>query len=102
MFGADFCYNIVPKKLDIFDTKTFAESEMEFYVVCTNVETGKAVYHKCLTADDRELTWMRASASLPLAANIVEIYGHKVLDGGLSDSIPLKYFQDIGYKKMLL
>lgn len=99
MFGADFCYNIVPKKLDIFDTKTFAESEMEFYVVCTNVETGKAVYHKCLTADDRELTWMRASASMPLASQIVEVDGYKLLDGGISDSIPLRFIEKMGYER---
>lgn len=99
MFGADFCYNVIPKELDFFDTDTFAKSEMEFYVVCTNVETGKAVYHRCITADDRELTWMRASASMPLASRIVEVDGYKLLDGGISDSIPLKFMEKIGYER---
>lgn len=99
MFGADFCYNVIPKELDFFDTDTFAKSEMEFYVVCTNVETGKAVYHRCITADDRELTWMRASASMPLASRIVEVDGYKLLDGGISDSIPLKFIEKIGYER---
>lgn len=99
MFGAKFCYSDIPKKLDVFDFKVFEESKMEFYVVCTNVETGKAVYHRCDTADDRDLTWMRASASMPLASRIVEIDGYKLLDGGIADSIPLKFMEKIGYDR---
>ena len=46
-----------------------------------------------------ELEWMRASASMPLVSKPVCIDGHKYLDGGISDSIPLKYFEKIGYDK---
>lgn len=79
MFGADFCYHEIPNKLDIFDYKTFNESPMEFYVVCTDVTTGKPVYRRCRVADDNELEWIRASASMPLASRIVEIGGMKLL-----------------------
>lgn len=99
MFGAKFCYSDIPKKLDVFDFKTFEESKMEFYVVCTNVETGKAVYHRCNTADDKALTWMRASASMPIVSKIVEIDGYKLLDGGIADSIPLRFMEKIGYDR---
>ena len=50
IYGADFCYREIPTKLDIFDSKTFAASPMEFYVVATNVETGKAMYKNVKTA----------------------------------------------------
>ena len=36
---------------------------------------------------------------MPLVSQIVKIDGKKLLDGGMSDSIPLKFFQDIGYEK---
>ncbi|MBE6708691.1 MAG: patatin family protein [Ruminococcaceae bacterium] len=99
MFGADFCYREIPYELDLFDYKAYAESEMEFYVVCTDVETGEAVYKKCDILDGDQMEWLRASASLPLASKIVEIEGKGYLDGGISDSVPLKYFESIGYTK---
>jgi predicted patatin/cPLA2 family phospholipase len=42
---------------------------------------------------------MRASASMPLASRIVEVDGYKLLDGGITDSIPLQYFESIGYNR---
>ena len=99
MYGAQFCYHDLPEKLDIFDTQTFENNSMEFYLVCTDVETGKPVYHKMEKCNYTELEWMRASASLPLVSEIVDVDGKKMLDGGITDSIPLKYFQSIGYNK---
>ncbi len=101
MFGAEFCYHTLPETLDIFDTQAFAENPVEFYVVCTDIESGKPIYHRCDKADYQELEWMRASASMPLVSRIVEIDGRKMLDGGISDSIPLEYFEGIGYDRNL-
>jgi predicted patatin/cPLA2 family phospholipase len=72
---------------------------MEFIVVCTDVLTGQAVYHKMDRVDYDELEWLRASASMPLASKVVEVAGHKLLDGGVADSIPLAYFESIGYDR---
>lgn len=102
MFGAEFCYHELPEKHDIFDTKTFEENPQEFYVVCTDVITGKPVYKRLDKAEYNDLEWIRASASMPLASRIVEIDGYKLLDGGISDSIPLAYFQKIGYEKCVV
>lgn len=102
MFGAEFCYHELPSKHDIFDTKTFEENPQEFYVVCTDVITGKPVYKRLDKAEYNDLEWIRASASMPLASRIVEIDGYKLLDGGISDSIPLAYFQKIGYEKCIV
>lgn len=99
LFGAEFCYHTLPNELDVFDTETFKNNPVEFYVTCTDVETGEAVYHKCSDAGYEELEWMRASASLPLASRIVEIEDKKLLDGGIVDSIPLKFFEKSGYNR---
>ncbi len=99
MFGADFCYHELPEKHDVFDNEAFNSNPMEFHVVCTDVLTGKAVYQRLDKISYDALEWMRASASMPLASRVVEVGGYKLLDGGISDSIPLEYFQSIGYDK---
>ena len=99
LFGVDFCYHEIPEKLDPFDTEAFDRSPVPFYLVCTSVETGQPVYHCCEKCGYDTLEWIRASASMPLASRIVEIDGFKLLDGGISDSIPLRYFQSIGYPR---
>lgn len=99
LFGAEFCYHEIPDRLDVFDTETFNNSPMEFYVVCTDVETGKPVYHRMKKADYEELEWMRASASMPLVSRVVEVGGRKMLDGGISDSIPLRFMEKNGYDR---
>lgn len=99
IFGVDFCYNKIPNELDKFDSKTFSENPIEFYLVATDIEKGEAVYKKCNTGIDDELMWFRASASMPLVSNIVEIGDLKLLDGGISDSVPLKFFENMGYNK---
>jgi predicted patatin/cPLA2 family phospholipase len=99
MFGAEFCYHTIPDELDEFDVDTFESSPMDFWVVATDIETGKAVYHKLKDLDYDELEWLRASASMPLASRIVEVGGRRMMDGGISDSIPLRFMQHIGMKK---
>ncbi len=99
LYGADFCYNELPKNLDLFDFDTYRSNPMEFWVVVSDCETGKPVYKRLDTCNDSDLTWMRASASMPAVSRIVEIDGRKLLDGGITDSIPLAYFESIGYNR---
>ena len=83
-FNAEFGYHIVPKEYDIFDTETFQQNPMQFTVVCTDVLTGKAVYHDIDHVDFDELEWLRASASMPLASKVVKVQGYQLLDGGIT------------------
>ena len=99
LYGADFCYNQIPNQLDVFDLETYRKNPMEFYCVASDCVTGKAVYKKLETCDEHDLVWMRASASMPIASTVVEVDGYKLLDGGMTDSIPLKYFESISYKR---
>lgn len=101
-FGADFCYNKIPFALDVFNTEVFKKNPCEFYVTCTDVETGKPVYHKCEKGDKADLQWFRASASMPLVSRIVDIEGQKLLDGGVSDSIPLSQAISMGCQKNIV
>lgn len=102
LYGAEFCYKELPEKLDIFDTETYQKNPMEFYVVTTDINTGKPVYQLCPNGDSVDIQWYRASASLPLVSRIVEIDGIQMLDGGISDAIPIHKFREMGYKKNLV
>ena len=97
LVSAEFSYHIMPTEIDVFDTATFAANPMAFYVVCTDVFTGKPVYKEIKEADYNGMEWLRATASLPIVSKPVEIDGYTLLDGGISDSIPLKHFQEMGY-----
>ena len=99
LFGADFCYRQLPDELDPFDCSTYDHDPTEFYLVCTDIHTGKAHYQSCPTADAECFEWMRASASMPLVSRIVKIGNGEYLDGAIADSIPLRFFESKGYDK---
>ncbi len=98
-FNAEFGYHVVPKKYDVFDDEAFNANPMEFIVVCTDVDTGRAVYQPLQEADYDCYEWIRASASMPLASRIVHLQGRKLLDGGVADSIPLEFAESYGYQR---
>lgn len=97
IYSTEFAYGEVPLKYDVFDFDAYRRNPMEFHIVCTDVESGQPVYHRWDSFDDHGFDWIRASASMPLVSKIVEIDGQKLLDGGIADSIPLRYFESIGY-----
>ena len=95
LVGTQFCYHDIPEKLDIFDYEAFRRSGTKFYVVCTNLLTGKAEY---VHLDDmKDISWLQASASMPLVSHTVRIGGKSYLDGGVADSIPVQAFRRMGY-----
>ena len=101
MVDTQFCYHDLPEKLDPYDNDAFMKSGIEFYAVCSNVESGKPEYIKCkdMFAD---IDYIRASASMPLVSQIVEVGGKKLLDGGIADSIPLKAAENHGFEKNIV
>ncbi len=99
IFSTEFCYREVPLKHDLFDFDAYGKNPMEFYVVCTDIESGEAVYHRYEGWEDHEFDWIRASASMPLVSHNVEIDGKKLLDGGIVDSVPIRFFESIGYNR---
>lgn len=96
-----FCYDDLPNRLDPFDNKTFMDSNQEFYATVTNCNTGKAEYLKCDDLDV-QIDYLRASASMPIVSHMVELNGQMYLDGGMSDSVPLKAFENMGYDKNIV
>ena len=99
LYGADFCYHVIPEVLDPFDQKRFAENPMEFYIGATDVLTGKPLFHRCSDGGAEDVAWMQASASMPAVSRIVKIGDLQLLDGGISDSIPFAWMEQQGYQR---
>ena len=89
LFGAEMLYDIIPNELDLFDYDTYNKNESNFYVVITDINTGKPEYVK-IGDLKKDIIYVRASSSLPLLAQNVKINDKEYLDGGISDSIPIK------------
>lgn len=89
LFNVNMCYDTIPKYLSPFDNETFKQYQGHAYSVVTNVVTGQAEYLR-LRDMDKDMIKVRASASLPLVSKMVKIGGKLYLDGGLSDSIPIR------------
>lgn len=102
LVGAEFSYHVLPTQLDIFDVETFESNPTEFHLVCTDVDTGKPYYYRMDKVDYESLEWLRASASMPIVSNPVPLHGRRYLDGGIADSIPLKYFQEQGFDRNIV
>ncbi len=101
LYGADFCYRELPEVLDPFDRAAFAENPMEFYIGATDADTGEIRYHKCGDGGERDMLWMRGSASLPMVSRAVEVDGFRLLDGGMTDPVPYRFMERAGYDRNL-
>ena len=98
LFGAEMLYDIIQNELDLFDYDTYNKNESNFYVVITDINTGKPEYVK-IGDLKKDIIYVRASSSLPLLAQNVKINDKEYLDGGISDSIPIKKSIADGNKK---
>lgn len=102
LVGAEFAYHTLPTELDVFDNQTYQHNPTRFCVVCTDAVEGKPVYHYIDTFDHTGLEWLRASASLPIVSRPVKVDGYTLLDGGITDSIPLRHWQEEGYRRNIV
>lgn len=97
LFGMDFLYDQIPRRLVPFDFPTFEASPTRFVTVCTDCESGRPVYYDKEGED--HLTVLRASASMPFLSPMVEYKGRLLLDGALADSLPWNRAVSEGFRK---
>ncbi|SUT96455.1 patatin-like phospholipase family protein [Actinobacillus lignieresii] len=97
----DFAFYELPFTLDPFDQETFAQSQFDFWVTLTNVESGEAEYVK-ITDAFVQMEELRATSAMPMVSKMVEIDGKKYLDGGIANSIPLQKCIELGYDKIIV
>ena len=102
LLDMDLIFDKYPNELFPFDYDTYFSSEMECEMVTTNCETGQAEYMTERHDRERLMKVCRASCSMPLVAPIVNVDGVPYLDGGLTDSIPVRRAMEIGNEKIIV
>lgn len=100
-FGMNYIFDEIPNKHVAFDYETFHKSPSKFLIGVTDCNTGKPLY---LNKDDvtEGFYALRATASLPLISPMVKLKGYELLDGGISDSIPIKKSIEDGNEKNII
>jgi len=101
-FGMDFIFDEIPNKHVPYHYDVFYNSPSEFVVGTTDCLTGEPVYFKKQDYEKDLLTVLRASSSLPLIAPEIRFKDKILLDGGISDPIPIKKAQKDGFKKNIV
>lgn len=102
LFGMDFIFDEIPNIHVPFDYDTFFASKEELVIGTTDCRTGQPVYYRKSDIGRDVLQVMRASSSLPFIAPIVPYDGRELLDGGISDPIPVRQAEKDGYKRNVL
>ena len=103
IMNEEFCFNKIVNELDPIDYETYKHSNVEFYAVVTNIETGKAEYIKIDDLKDKDnLEYLRASGFMPFVSKPVNIQNKKYLDGGIADSIPIDKIMSMNYDKVIV
>ncbi|OIK09579.1 patatin family protein [Bacillus sp. MUM 116] len=101
-FGMDFIFDEIPNQHIPYHYDVFYNSPSEFVVGTTDCLTGEAVYFKKKDYGKELLTVLRASSSLPFIAPEITYQNKILLDGGISDPIPIKKAQADGFKKNIV
>ena len=101
VINKDFAFYEVPFTLDVFDDETYKKSEVKMVATVTNVHTGGVEYMEIESVLE-QMEVLRAASAMPFVSQMVELDGQLYLDGGLSDSIPLKKCQADGYERIIV
>ncbi|WP_411842482.1 patatin family protein [Salinicoccus sp. HZC-1] len=99
LFGMDFIFDEIPNKLVPFDIDTLIKSPEQFVIVATDCETGEPRYYEKAENYNNIPELLRASSSLPFVASSVEYNNRNLMDGGISDPIPIRKAQEDGFEK---
>ena len=91
-FNMPFIFNEIPKKLIPFDEIAFYKNPSEFDIVISSLATGKSTILSKRKIEEIGLDKaLIATSSIPFLSKAVNIDGKLFYDGGVSDSIPVRY-----------
>ena len=89
-FDFDFSYIRIPDELVPIDYAALEAYPGEFEAGLTDVESGEPVFMPVPRHESPNIV-LEATCALPFFFPLIEIDGHKYLDGGCSDPIPWRY-----------
>lgn len=103
IMNEDFCFNRIVNELDPVDFETFKNTNVDFYAVVTNIQTGKAEYIKIEDLkNSNSIKILRASGSMPFVSKPVLVNNKTYLDGGIADSIPIDKIMSMNFDKIIV
>lgn len=91
-----------PERIIPYDYDAYFSNPARFVMVTTNCLTGKAEYFQEKSSSKRVMDIVRASSSLPFVSPITYVDGVPMLDGGIADSIPVRYALSQGYERLVV
>ena len=95
-------FEYFPERIIPYDYNKYFSNPDRFVMVTTNCLTGKAEYFEEKSSAERVMSIVRASSSLPFVSKITYVDGVPMLDGGIVDSIPLRYAMQQGYERLVV
>lgn len=98
----DLLFDDFPNKIIPYDYAALARCEERFEMVTTSCLTGDPCYFEEKHDAQRIIDIAKASSSLPFVSPISFVDGMPMLDGGISDSIPLLRAQAMGFDNNLV
>lgn len=104
IFNLHYIYDTLTNSdgADALDCDTLLAGPEEFVFVATDAETGKPYY---MSKDDivkDDYRCFRATCALPVLCRPVSVNGHKLFDGGVSDSLPVKKAIENGCDRLVI
>ena len=98
----DLLYRELPETIWPYDYEAYRANPMRVESVATDCLTGEAVYLEEKEDSARIIDIVKASSSLPFVCPIAYVDGRPMLDGGITDSIPLQHALDQGYEHIIV
>lgn len=102
LFNMDLIFDRIPNVERPFDYDEFYKSPTKFHVGTTDCFTGETVYYEKneIVGSFNEI--LRASSSLPMLAPPIKFDGRYLLDGGISDPVPIQKSIEDGNDKHVI
>jgi len=101
MFGMSFIFDEIPNRLVPFDFNAFEQSPQRFVVGLTDCASGEPYYME-RDSGYPMLSVIQASSSLPFVSQPLVMNGKVLMDGGISDPIPIRRAMADGNGKNVL
>lgn len=101
LIGYDFLLFDVQDRIDPFDNEAYRANPMKLFATVTNIMFGTAEYPEVQDAS-LDIDVVRASTSLPLVTQPVELNGSLYLDGGVADSVPIEHVLEEEYVRAIV
>lgn len=98
----DLLFNKFPQEIIPYNYPAYFANPAKMVMVTTNCITGEANYLEEYSSSERIMKIVTASSSMPFVSKIVNVDGIPMLDGGITDSIPIKFAESKGYNNNIV